>query len=74
MAKVRLKVKGMSCEGCAKSVQDALLKVKGVEEAKVDLCSSTAEVTFDSCAVSVDKIICAVKEAGYEAEEIKGCC
>ena len=69
MAKTRvtLKVEGMSCEHCVKSVTNALKELKGVKKAKVSLKNGRAEVTYNSDQIEVDALVEAVKEAGYEA-------
>lgn len=38
---------GMSCSGCAVTVQDALLKIDGVTSAKVNLEKGTADISAD---------------------------
>lgn len=57
-------VEGMSCEGCAETVEDALRSVSGVDEVSVDLAANAATVdgTPDTSAV-----VSAIEDAGYEA-------
>jgi Cu+-exporting ATPase len=59
----------MSCAGCVASVEQALSGVAGVKEANVNFAEHTATVEGD---VSTDKLVDAVKQAGYEAAEMKG--
>ncbi|NOT74277.1 MAG: DUF4396 domain-containing protein [Cyclobacteriaceae bacterium] len=40
-------VKGMTCGGCASTVQRVLSSVQNVEDVKIDLSKSTAEITMD---------------------------
>lgn len=66
---VRLSVEGMSCGSCASRVDKALNGLGGVEEASVNLASDSAEVTYSN-KLSVDDLIKAVQEAGYDAHEV----
>ena len=61
-----LKVTGMMCQNCVKHVTKALEGVDGVEKAVVSLEKAEAVVTGPS--LDREKLIAAVKEAGYEAE------
>jgi copper chaperone CopZ len=64
-----LKTDGMSCEGCAATVQQALLKVPGVTHADVNYSRSEAVVTMEKCCpVSPVSLIQAVRDAGYNAQ------
>jgi copper chaperone CopZ len=44
-----LQLKGMTCEGCAATVQQALRKVPGVSQVQVNYEHSEAVVNFDPC-------------------------
>lgn len=61
-------VKGMTCDGCVKSVTKALKNVDGVQEALVDLSGQSATVTFDDGKTSVSALKEAVEDAGYDVE------
>ena len=69
MAKTQttLKIKGMSCGHCVKTVTKTLEGLKGVKKASVHLKEELAEVTYNPDKVSVDDLTAAVKDAGYEA-------
>jgi copper chaperone CopZ len=41
---VELQVKGMTCQGCVRSIEMKLAKVPGVESARVDLGAGRATV------------------------------
>lgn len=66
---VRLSIGGMSCAGCVSSVEQALLSVKGVEEATVNLGERTALVRGGGLASA--PLIAAVRKAGYDAAELR---
>jgi copper chaperone CopZ len=61
-----LKVTGMSCSGCAGSVERALKGVKGVSLAKVDLKGAKATVEYDPSIASEKDLAQAVTKAGYK--------
>ena len=62
-----LTVEGMMCQHCVAHVKKALEGVKGVSVVSVDLDTKTATVEALS-SVSVDVLITAVKDAGYECQ------
>jgi copper chaperone CopZ len=61
-----LPILGMTCMGCAASVQLALSDLPGVHEAAVDLAARQARVIYDPSRVEPDQMAKAVAEAGYE--------
>ena len=65
---LRLAIAGMSCAGCVAAVETALRAVAGVTEANVNLVERTAQVTG---AAQVATLLAAVREAGYEASELR---
>ena len=62
----RLKIEGMHCASCAQAVEKALLKVKGVASASVNLLTEQATVTH-SQDISTETLVAAVEGAGYKA-------
>ncbi|MGD8484370.1 MAG: heavy metal translocating P-type ATPase [Thioalkalispiraceae bacterium] len=64
----RFSIGGMSCAGCVASVEQALKNVSGVTSVAVNFAEHTALVEGDA---DVTALIRAVKEAGYEAAELK---
>jgi len=65
----RLSISGMSCAGCVASVETALNSVEGVEEASINFAEHTAIVKGD---MDINEVINAVKQASYDAAELKG--
>ncbi len=63
---VKLAVKGMTCSGCAKSVQAALEKVPGVTKAEVLLDKNEADVTYEKGKTTPEDLVKAVEKAGYK--------
>ena len=69
MQNVTLKIDGMTCGGCVKSVTRVLEELNGVEKAVVTLDDGKAEITFDESAVSVTQLIETIEDAGIDATE-----
>ena len=62
-----LKVDGMTCGGCVRSVTNVLKTLPGVADAVVSLEKSEAKVTFDPARTSPAAFRKAIEDAGYEA-------
>ena len=62
-----INVIGMHCPSCV-AAELSIKDLDGVEDAKADLESNTAKVTFDSDKVSDSDLAEAVKEAGFKVE------
>ncbi len=58
-----LKVKGMTCGGCAASVKRALQAVDAQADVNVDLPTKTVRV---ETAVALDTVKSAIEDAGYD--------
>ena len=67
MQKTKLKVSGMSCQHCVKTVKDALTALEGVQSAKVNLRKGEAVVRFDELSITPNHLKDAITEAGFEA-------
>jgi copper chaperone len=67
METVELKVEGMDCEGCVKSVTRMLSGVPGVDKVEVSLAQARATVTYDPAKSDVAQFKRAVERAGYKA-------
>lgn len=60
-------VKGMACEGCVENVAKAVRTVPGVTEAHVDLGTASVRVKGRPGALDRQRVIDAIRAAGYEA-------
>jgi copper chaperone len=61
-----LKVEGMTCGGCVRSVEKALGRVAGVTSTQVDLEQGKAMVEADN-GLDPSALVAAVEDAGYDA-------
>jgi copper chaperone len=79
MEQTRLRIEGMTCPGCARSVKRVLEAVAGVHGAAVSLEQGEAVVDFDpGRATTVDlladllaDLVNAVEGAGYRAQPLE---
>jgi len=60
-----IKIGGMHCAMCAKTVENALSKLPGVGAVNVNLANEKAYLTFDGTQFTVDAAKTAVESAGY---------
>ena len=60
---------GMTCAACQAAVDRSVRKLEGVEMVDVSLLSNTMKVEYDPEKTDAAKIMNAVEEAGYKAEE-----
>ncbi len=67
METTTIKISGMTCGGCVKSVTRVLTALPGVEKAEVSLNPGAAALTFNAQQINVEQIKSAIREAGFEA-------
>jgi len=63
--RTKLRVIGMTCDGCVNAVRRVLSRVPGVTDVQVDLAAGRAEVAG---AADTAQLLAAVRKAGYEAQ------
>jgi len=68
MQELTLKIRGMSCAMCVKSIESAVGTLDGVEEIRVNLATESAFLKFDPKKVSLDEIVRLIEDLGYKAE------
>ena len=69
-ATIDLKVDGMTCQGCVRSVEKKLSSVAGVQSAKVDLPAGQVSVSYDGALADASKLIAAVEQIGFQARQL----
>jgi len=69
---VNLHVDGITCAGCAKTVESALFKVRDVRAVSVDLKSGEVKVGFkkDLDSVPIQEVLESLKKKGYNGSPI----
>ena len=63
--RVDLPLSGMSCAGCARSIEHQLAATPGVANAHVNFATSTATVEFDPARAAVRDLVGAIEALGY---------
>ena len=66
MEKLTLNVEGMTCGGCATSIQNALNSRDGVTSAEADVAAGTVAVEFDSAVIRQAALEQAIVDAGFD--------
>jgi copper chaperone len=67
METTTIKVSGMTCQGCARSVTRVLQAVPGVETVAVSLEKGEAELRYDPARAGTPEFRKAVEDAGFAA-------
>ena len=70
MATTTLKISGMTCQHCVRTVTQALEAQDGVTRANVDLQAGRARIEYEEGRVTPAALANAVADEGYEAEEV----
>jgi len=65
---LELKVDGMTCQGCVKSVTNAVIAVDGNASVTIDLPSKMVSVSTDK---SIEVISATIEAAGFDVLESK---
>ncbi|MBA2850433.1 Cu+-exporting ATPase [Methanococcus maripaludis] len=72
---VKLKISGMTCAVCVKTIEKSVSKMDGVESIVVNLLDESAVINFDEKLVSIEDIGIKIERLGYEvlgiAEEVE---
>ncbi len=66
MSKETLKVSGMTCVHCVKTIEGSVGELEGVSGVKVNLQDGTVDLEFDTAVVSLDDIKATIDEQGYD--------
>lgn len=66
MSKTILKIGGMTCAGCANTIQSRLEGIVGVDKCEVNLASEKAVLEYDPKLTDILKLEHAIKSTGYK--------
>ena len=66
-AQLKLQIEGMHCAGCVASLEKGLQRLSGVSEARVNLATRSAAITYDPEDVDTDQIVRRIRSLGYDA-------
>ena len=62
-----IRIAGMHCHKCERTIQKALLSLPGVHEVEVDFNSHQASVLYSRDQLTIAQLMAAVGDAGYTA-------
>lgn len=65
-----IRIRGMHCVSCAKTIEKALKKEEGIFNVNVNFATEKAIIKYDPSKVSLEKISEIIKEAGYEPIDV----
>ncbi len=66
LKKLDIKIEGMTCQSCAKSVERNIKKLDGIESVNVNIATDKATVEYDKFKVRVSQIKTAITKLGYK--------
>ena len=66
MTRTTLTVPDISCGHCKMSIEGAVSGLNGVSGVEVAIEDRTVDLTFDDASVTLDQIIDAIEDQGYE--------
>lgn len=65
-------VTGMHCASCGLLIDDAVEELDGVDRCETDSRRGRTVVQVDPSVATVEAIVAAIAEAGYEADPVSG--
>ena len=68
MKKTTIRITGMTCQHCVKTVEREIGELDGIKSAKVDLSKNQGAFEFDEKKIDEKKIKDAIKDIGYKVE------
>jgi copper chaperone len=63
---IKIKVEGMTCGGCVRSIENALSSRPGVSDASADLDSGIVTIGYDPQSIQQTGIEAAIEDAGFD--------
>lgn len=67
MENLQLRIEGLHCDGCVRSVTRMLSALPGVDRVEVSLAEGRAELSYDPAQTGVAEFRRAVERAGFKA-------
>lgn len=66
MASIQFAVQGMSCAGCAQSVERRLMSTPGVRSASVELATGKADIDYDETITNPNSLEKVIEALGFD--------
>lgn len=67
---VRLRVRALTCQGCAWQIGETLAKDDGIADVATSVPEKTVTVRYDAAKTTAAKIKASLANVGYESEEL----
>jgi len=71
LKKATIKIDGMSCQHCVKTVTDVMMGIDGVSQVKVNLKKGEARLKFERDRLDLESLETAIVTAGFEFVSLK---
>ena len=71
LKKAKIKIDGMSCQHCVKTVTDVMIGIDGVSQVKVNLKKGEARLKFERDLLDLELLETAIVTAGFEFVSLK---
>jgi len=71
LKKAKVKIDGMSCQHCVKTVTDVMMGIDGVSQVKVNLKKREARLKFERDRLDLESLETAIVTAGFEFVSLK---
>ena len=71
LKKATIKIDGMSCQHCVKTVTDVMMDIDGVSQVKVNLKKGEARLKFERDRLDLELLETAIVTAGFEFVSLK---
>lgn len=71
LKKAKIKIDGMSCQHCVKTVTDVMMGIDGVSQVKVNLKKGEARLKFERDRLNLELLETAIVTAGFEFVSLK---
>jgi len=62
---IKLSIKGMTCDGCAKGIEKTVAKLKGIDKNSVNYTKAEGSFSFDETVLSKENIIQEIEKTGH---------
>ncbi|HOJ37411.1 MAG TPA: heavy metal-associated domain-containing protein [Ignavibacteriales bacterium] len=62
----KLKIEGITCAMCVKSIEKRLQKLEGIESYSVNIIDNTALIKYNDKQIKIDDIITEIEKLGYK--------
>ena len=71
LKKAKIKIDGMTCQHCVKTVTDVMMGIDGVSQVKVNLKKGEARLKFERGLLDLELLETAIVTAGFEFVSLK---